>query len=141
MKPRALALFLVATTTLASALVAAPSTAAEATATDVCIPSVPETDPLEPGPVDICMTVFKPATASASSPVPMVLHSHGWGGSRTRTADSFQDLLDAGFGVISFDQRGFGESGGKAHVEDPAFEGEDVINVVDYVAGLDWVQH
>jgi ABC-2 type transport system ATP-binding protein len=140
MKPRPLALCLLAVAAVASALVAAPSTAAEAGVTDVCIPSVPETDPLEPGPVDICMTVFKPASASAATPVPMVLHSHGWGGSRTRTATSFQDLLDAGFGVISFDQRGFGESGGKAHVEDPAFEGQDVINVVDYVAGLDWVQ-
>jgi len=140
MKTRAVALSMLASAAVASALVAAPSTAAEATATDVCIPSVPETDPLEPGPVDICMTVFRPASASADSPVPMVLHSHGWGGSRTRTASSFQDLLDAGFGVISFDQRGFGESGGKAHVEDPAFEGADVINVVDYVAGLDWVR-
>jgi ABC-2 type transport system ATP-binding protein len=140
MKSRPLALCLLAVAAVASALVAAPSTAAEAGVTHVCIPSVPETDPLEPGPVDICMTVFKPASASAATPVPMVLHSHGWGGSRTRTATSFQDLLDAGFGVISFDQRGFGESGGKAHVEDPAFEGQDVINVVDYVAGLDWVQ-
>ena len=141
MKSRVLALCLLAVTAFAPGLVAAPSTAAEATATDVCIPSVPETDPLEPGPVDICMTVFKPASASAANPVPMVLHSHGWGGSRTKTPESFQDLLDAGFGVISFDQRGFGESGGKAHVEDPAFEGQDVINVEDYVASLDWVQH
>src|SRR5262245_25467081 len=143
MMPRTLATSLLCATALASALLAGPATApsvaatsSEATTTDVCIPSVPETDPLEPGPVDICMTVFKPASASAANPVPMVLHSHGWGGSRTRTASSFQDLLDAGFGVISFDQRGFGESGGKAHVEDPAFEGEDVINIVDYVAGL-----
>jgi ABC-2 type transport system ATP-binding protein len=139
---RARTLALLTTTVLCLGLgVATPSTAAEQpTVTDLCIPSVPETDPLEPGPVDICLTLFKPASASADTPVPMVLHSHGWGGSRTRTADSFQDLLDAGFGVISFDQRGFGESGGKAHVEDPAFEGEDVIRVVDFAAGLDWVQ-
>jgi ABC-2 type transport system ATP-binding protein len=138
---RSRTLALLAGAGLALAAVAVPSTAAEQdTATDLCIPSVPETDPLEPGPVDICMTVFKPASASADNPVPMVLHSHGWGGSRTRTVDSFQGLLDAGFGVLSFDQRGFGESGGKAHVEDPAFEGEDVINVVDFVATLDWVR-
>lgn len=118
----------------------APASAEQHTASDACIASVPETDPLAPGPVEICFTLFKPATASADSPVPIVLHSHGWGGSRTRTADSFQGLLDAGFGVLSFDQRGFGESGGKAHVEDPAFEGEDVINLVDHVAGLDWVR-
>jgi ABC-2 type transport system ATP-binding protein len=119
---------------------ASPSSAAAHTATDGCLPSVPETDPLEPGPVEICYTLFQPAGASADAPVPMVLHSHGWGGSRNRETSSFQGLLDAGFGVLSFDQRGFGESGGKAHVEDPAFEGEDVINVVDFVAGLDWVR-
>jgi ABC-2 type transport system ATP-binding protein len=42
--------------------------------------------------------------------------------------------------VLSIDQRGHGDSGGKAHVEDPAFEGQDVIRVVDYVASLDWVR-
>ena len=138
---RALVLLASAAAAATLTLTTAPqSVAAEATVTDGCIPSVPETDPLEPGPVDICYTLFQPAGASAADPVPMVLHSHGWGGTRTRTPESFQGLLDAGFAVLSFDQRGFGESGGKAHVEDPAFEGEDVINVVDFAAGLDWVE-
>src|SRR3954451_23543129 len=43
--------------------------------------------------------------------------------------------------MLSFDQRGFGESGGKAHVENPAFEGEDVIRMIDVVAAQDWVLH
>ena len=106
----------------------------------VCVASVPETDPLEPGPVSICVSVFKPAAASRDHKVPVLLHSHGWGGSRTSAPGSFQRYLDAGFGVVSIDQRGFGESGGKAHVEDPAFEGEDVIRVIDHVATLDWVR-
>ncbi|PSL51608.1 X-Pro dipeptidyl-peptidase-like protein [Saccharothrix carnea] len=106
----------------------------------VCVASVPETDPPAPGPVNICVSVFKPATASRDDRVPVLLHSHGWGGSRTSAPGSFQRYLDAGFGVVSIDQRGFGESGGKAHVEDPAFEGEDVIRVVDHVATLDWVR-
>ncbi|MGH3367578.1 MAG: alpha/beta fold hydrolase [Nocardioidaceae bacterium] len=139
MTTRTRVLGLVGSVGLVVGLLASPSAAAEHTAADRCISSVPETDPLEPGPVDICFTVFKPASASADATVPMVLHSHGWGGSRTRTADSFDHLLDAGFGVISFDQRGFGESGGRAHVEDPAFEGADVIRLVDFVATLDWV--
>ena len=133
-------LALLAGAALLLAALAVPSTAAEHTVTDRCIPTVPETDPLAPGPVDICLTLFKPASASAADPVPMVLHSHGWGGSRERAASAFQGLLDAGFGVISFDQRGFGESGGKAHIQDPAFEGEDVINVIDLAASQDWVR-
>src|SRR3712207_1685033 len=82
---------------------------------------------------------FKPGAASKRNRVPVVFHSHGWGGSRTTGVDSFKSYLDAGFGVLSFDQRGFGESGGKAHVEDPAFEGEDVIRLINHVAKLDWV--
>ncbi|MFD1148726.1 alpha/beta fold hydrolase [Saccharothrix hoggarensis] len=107
---------------------------------NTCVASVPETDPLEPGPVEICVSVFKPAAASRDNRVPVLLHSHGWGGTRTSAPGSFQRYLDAGFGVVSIDQRGFGESGGKAHVEDPAFEGEDVIRVIDHVASLDWVR-
>lgn len=85
----------------------------------------------------IAYTLFQPAGSSASAPVPLVLHSHGWGGSRTKTG--FGAWLDAGFGVLSFDQRGFGESGGKANVQDPQYEGRDVDAVVDLVSSLPWV--
>src|SRR3546814_5488009 len=71
----------------------------------------------------------------------MVLHSHGWGGSRETTASgAVAPYLAAGYGVLSFDQRGFGEStDDKANIMDPAKEGRDVVAVVDYVAELDWV--
>jgi pimeloyl-ACP methyl ester carboxylesterase len=138
MKTRLLAA--AAAAAISAAMLAAPTTAAAAhTQRDVCISSVPETDPLEAGPTNICITVFKPSSASAAHKVPVVLHSHGWGGSRSKTLSSFQDYLDAGIAIASIDQRGHGESGGKAHVEDPAFEGEDMINVIDYLADLNWV--
>jgi pimeloyl-ACP methyl ester carboxylesterase len=69
----------------------------------------------------------------------MVMHSHGWAGSRSRNASSFSSWLGKGFGVLSFDQRGFGESTGLAHVENPDLEGQDVKKIVDVVASLDWV--
>jgi ABC-2 type transport system ATP-binding protein len=87
----------------------------------------------------IAMTVYKPAGASADDPVPMILHSHGWGGSRTSSEGAFGAELGRGFGVLSFDQRGHGESGGQAHVQNPKLEGRDVIEVLDYVEDLDWV--
>src|SRR5215212_8570831 len=111
--------------------------AAAATTTDGCVKSVPEPGSTEK--VKICYTIFRPAGASRTSPVPFIMHSHGWGGSRTKDPAAFQKWLDAGYGVLSFDQRGFGESGGKAHVENPDFEGQDVQRLVDMVAGLDWV--
>jgi ABC-2 type transport system ATP-binding protein len=90
----------------------------------------------------IAITVFMPSGASASSQVPVVLHSHGWSGSRTtEIGGAIEDFLDAGFGVVSIDQRGHGETGGQAHVQDPTKETEDIKAVIDYVAALDWVAH
>ena len=89
----------------------------------------------------IAITVFKPADASASSQVPVVLHSHGWGGSReTEIAGMVEKFLDAGLGVVSIDQRGHGDSEGQANVQDPTLETEDIKNVIDRVASFDWVQ-
>ncbi|HEU4513450.1 MAG TPA: CocE/NonD family hydrolase [Nocardioidaceae bacterium] len=106
--------------------------------TDGCISSVPEPGTSEK--VEICYTLFRPADASRTHRVPMVMHSHGWAGSRTTDAAAFRKWLDAGFGVLSFDQRGFGESGGKAHVEHPALEGRDVQGLIRLIAGLPWVR-
>lgn len=88
----------------------------------------------------IAITIFKPA-AAARRDVPVILHSHGWGGSRETSADGLvEPYLDAGFGVVSIDQRGHGESSGEAHVQDPARETEDIQAVIDYVATLDWIE-
>ena len=128
--------------TLAGTATAVPSLASDSSAapttTNGCINSVPE--PGSTTPVKICYSLFKPAGADAHHRVPMVFHSHGWGGSRTTTASSFSAFLNDGYGVLSFDQRGFGESGGQAHVENPDFEGRDVENLVAMVAKLPWVQ-
>jgi ABC-2 type transport system ATP-binding protein len=122
---------------LVTTVLVAPARAAEPVVTNGCVDSVPE--PGSSTPVKICYTLFKPAGASSTATVPMVLHSHGWGGSRTRTAASFSAWLDAGFGVLSFDQRAHGESTGVAHVMNPDFEGQDVVRIVDLVGSLDWV--
>ncbi|HET7531478.1 MAG TPA: alpha/beta fold hydrolase [Mycobacteriales bacterium] len=116
----------------------AGGTAKAVSTTNGCVTSVPELGTSEP--VKICYSLFRPAGADSRHKVPMLLHSHGWGGSRTTTPDDFLPFLEAGFGVLSFDQRGFGESGGKARVENPDFEGRDVEKIVSFVAGLPWVQ-
>lgn len=128
---------------LAIALLSAPAPVAQAkapaaTVTDACLVSVPEPGTTEK--VQICYSLFRPAGASAGHPVPMILHSHGWGGSRTTDPAAFATFLDAGYGVLSFDQRGFGESGGQAHVENPDVEGHDVRKLVRLVSRLPWVQ-
>lgn len=121
----------------AAAVLPLPARAAGPTVVDGCVQSVPEEGTSAPTP--ICYTLYRPAEASAEHPVPVIFHSHGWGGARERGRSAFGDWLGAGFGVISFDQRGFGDSGGFAHIEDPDFEGQDVSRLIDLVASLDWV--
>ncbi|MET9272397.1 CocE/NonD family hydrolase [Kribbella sp. NPDC003557] len=111
--------------------------AAASTVTNGCVASVPE--PGTTTPVRICYSLFRPATASKQHTVPLIFHSHGWGGSRATDPNAFKAWLDAGFGVLSFDQRSFGQSSGVAHVMNPDYEGRDVVKLVDLVAGLDWV--
>src|SRR5688572_8307414 len=88
----------------------------------------------------IAISIYKPAVAGSENKVPVILHSHGWGGSRTNSESAFANFLSAGFGVVSIDQRGHGQTGGTAHVQNPDLEGQDINSVIDHVASLDWVK-
>jgi ABC-2 type transport system ATP-binding protein len=132
-------LALLTSAALTAGLLAVPFSASAAgpTTTNACITSVPDKDSTTPQ--KICYSLHTPASASAAKRVPMLFHSHGWGGSRTKSASSFTKFLNAGYGVLSFDQRGFGESGGKARIENTDYEGKDVLKLVDLVSKLTWV--
>jgi ABC-2 type transport system ATP-binding protein len=102
----------------------------------------------------IAFTVYTPNIAVGNS-APLLLEGHGWGGKRTRDLDttSYDAVantplqtaklaLDSGMQggkqatrgwyVISFDQRGFGDSGGFANVMDPKIEGKDIKAIIDW---------
>ena len=73
-------------TSLTAAGVVTPlvaSAAKSVTTTNGCVTSVP--DPGSTTPVKICYTLFQPPAASKAHKVPLVFHSHGWGGSAPRT--------------------------------------------------------
>ena len=80
----------------------------------------------------IVYNLFLPDGASADAPVPAILTTHGWGGTRASSPPSA--FLDAGYAVLSWDQRGFGESGGEVKVDDPDFEARDVSALIDVLA-------
>lgn len=92
--------------------------------------------------VEIAVTVMQPALAAGQS-APLILHGHGFGGSRLAARDhgSIYESLSggalpstdaarraaaSGYFVLSFDQRGFGDSG---------------VEGVDIRALLDWAEH
>lgn len=131
---RPLALLVVAAL---SAAVLAPAASAQEVQHTVERVEIASTEAEDPA--TVVVSLFRPAGASADAPVPAVLEGHGWGGSRRTTVSSVARWLDAGYGVVSIDQRGFGESGGQAGAMDPDNEGRDLLAVMDHVAALDWV--
>ena len=92
---------------------------------------------------NIAFTVLEPATFNCDKGNPLVLEGHGYGGSRaTSPRGIMSNLIEAGAGVISIDQRGFGESGGTVRVLDPDFEGQDLLQILDWAeANLDWLRY
>src|SRR4051794_18143186 len=75
---------------------------------------------------------------------PTILEGHGWGGSRETNQDAASDegtgnvgvgaLRKAGFNVLTWDARGFGNSGGTVTVDSPDAEGRDVSALIDWLA-------
>lgn len=82
----------------------------------------------------ISFEVMEPKVINCTVGNPLMLHGHGFGGSRTiDPAGSFLERLQTnGYAVISIDQRGFGESTGTVRVMDPNFEGQDLLQILDW---------
>src|SRR4051794_5888953 len=85
---------------------------------------------------------FHPAPQGGKAPT--ILEGHGWGGSRETDPNAASDevtgnvgvgaLRKAGFNVLTWDSRGFGNSGGTVTVDSPDAEGRDVSALVDWLA-------
>lgn len=83
----------------------------------------------------IVYTFFLPEGASAANPVPLVMMTHGWAGSRTATPTGMVgELLARGFAVVTWDSRGFGQSGGFVELDSPDYEVKDAIALLDLIA-------
>jgi ABC-2 type transport system ATP-binding protein len=107
--------------------------------------------PSQDGGHTIALTVFEPARFDSSPTHALVLQGHGFGLTRSRfpagwipvsSADygapvgslvgDVTGLIQAGFWVISLDQRGHGDSGGNVRLMDPDHEGRDLLQVLDW---------
>jgi ABC-2 type transport system ATP-binding protein len=130
--PRRLAASAVASTFLLGLLTVGPaSTGMAASPTiedDIVIDSADGTP--------IVATLMLPGGASRTDRVPAVIGTHGWAGSRsTEPSGLAAVLLERGYAILTWDSRGFGESGGEANVGAPRFEVEDARALLSYLAG------
>lgn len=83
----------------------------------------------------IAYTLFVAEGASAATPAPIVLMTHGWGLRRERNVAGLVDTLTAaGYNVLTWDSRGFGDSGDVTHANSMDYEVRDVGALLDLVA-------
>ncbi len=89
----------------------------------------------------IPVTVYKPAIANESIQFPVLVQSHGFTGSKWSTDDRAEDYIAAGFGVVSYDQRGHGDARDDSDVRfmHPDYEVRDAIALLDEISSWDWV--
>jgi ABC-2 type transport system ATP-binding protein len=79
----------------------------------------------------IVYNLFTPLDASAGHPVYTIMEGPGWGSAGSTTPDS--RLISSDYAELTWDPRGFGESGGVAQIDSPAAEGRDVSSLIDQV--------
>jgi ABC-2 type transport system ATP-binding protein len=90
------------------------------------------------------VTLHPAAGLKPGQKAPTILQTHGWGGSRDTNPNSSSDnstgnvgtgpLRNAGFNVLTWDSRGFGQSGGTVTVDYKRNEGRDVSALLDWLA-------
>src|SRR5690348_14642892 len=122
---------LLAALLLGSSLATAPASAAGAAdpvtpqATTVPVGAEPDGTP-----VRLDVSVW-PQSAGKH---PVVLLAHGFGGTKDSVASEANDLHDRGYVVITWSARGHGASGGRIHLNDPAYEIADARTLLDLAA-------
>ncbi len=94
--------------------------------TDLQIRGTPEADG-DPVRLDVTMLTTDPAT-----PKPGIVLAHGFGGSKLDGLQTGRSLARAGYTVITYTARGFGASGGRIHLNNPAYEGADARKIIDW---------
>ena len=96
--------------------------------TELMVPGTPEADG-KPVKLDATILTTDPAT-----PRPAIVLAHGFGGTKADSEPTARTLALAGYAVIIYTARGFGASGGRIHLDNPAYEGADARKLVDLAA-------
>jgi dienelactone hydrolase len=101
--------------------------------------------------------VFAPRTATGAK-LPTIIMAHGWGGTAAQLRPDAVAFAEAGYLVVAFDYRGWGESDARVvltapepaerpgnrftaevtelrEIVDPLAEAQDWFNAIDWVAG------
>ena len=83
---------------------------------------------------DITTHFYPAAGLTDGQTAPTILIGHGWGGTGEPATGSPAPYIAAGYNVVTWDARGFGQSGGTVMIDHPKFEAKDVSALIDFVA-------
>lgn len=79
--------------------------------------------------------LYRPASATAKHPVPAILTTNGFGGSKA-DQDYIGELgAEQGYAVLSYSGLGFGGSGCKISLDDPAYDGQAGSQLISFLGG------
>ena len=83
----------------------------------------------------ISYSFFPDPSLAAGQRAPTVMFGPGYSSARSNSSDAtVQALLAAGYNVLTWDPRGFGDSGGDVELDSPAYEARDVSALIDRIA-------
>ncbi len=85
-------------------------------------------------PVSLDADLYLPPTLGPGETAPAVLLAHGFGGSKDSVAEEAVAFAEAGFVVLAYSARGFGESTGSISMNAPDFEVADASALIDVLA-------
>ena len=108
---------------------------AEVSQVDIVVPVGPEPSGEQ---VSLDVSVFTADGASGRGPA--VVLAHGFGGSKDQLVEQARTVAASGFVALAYTARGFGESGGRIHLDSPDYEIADVSVLLDLLATRDDVQ-
>lgn len=83
----------------------------------------------DPNPVSLDSDWYLPETL----PAPAIVLAHGFGGSKESVADQANKLREAGYVVLAYTARGFGNSTGLISMNSPQFEIADAAKIIDFL--------
>jgi predicted acyl esterase len=117
---------------------AEPSRAAHAVVPPVGVRTVQVDVTVGPARDTTCRIVgdlYQPATATAETPQPAILTTHGFGGSKDDQAGLARRFAEHDYVVLAYSGLGFGGTQCKIHLDDPDWDGQAARQLVDYLAG------
>jgi ABC-2 type transport system ATP-binding protein len=91
--------------------------------------------PKDDVPCTVVADLYAPAGASAASPVPAILATNGFGGSKDDFSTLAPSYAKRGYAFLAYSGLGFGGSGCKITLDDPDYDGKAGSQLVSFLAG------